>query len=190
MPRDPSKTQKSILQAGYRLFFRHGYARVSMDQIAAEAGVTKRTLYYHHTSKDDLVAAVLNAQNSNLPEVFRQWEDPRATSADAFLTALFTKLAAWARTPRWTGSGFTRLTLELGDLPGHPARKAASIHKKAFECWLAGQLSTRAVPDAERAAQSISILIDGSAALALIHDDAAYIEAALPLARRVLTPAA
>jgi AcrR family transcriptional regulator len=44
------------------------FAAVSVDAVAAKAGVTKRTLYYHFKSKDDLVAAYLAARDQpNLP---------------------------------------------------------------------------------------------------------------------------
>jgi len=52
-------TRKRMLEAAYELFYRHGYARVSVDQIGDRAGVTKRTLYDHFRSKDELLAAVL-----------------------------------------------------------------------------------------------------------------------------------
>ena len=55
--------EQTILTSAYRLFHRHGFNRVSMDEIAAAAGVTKRTLYYHFRSKDSLLAAVLHQVN-------------------------------------------------------------------------------------------------------------------------------
>jgi hypothetical protein len=41
-------------------------------------------------------------------------------------------LSGWASsTPRWSGSGFTRLVVELADLPGHPARAIARRSARA-----------------------------------------------------------
>jgi AcrR family transcriptional regulator len=57
--RSADETRRLILENAYQLFYRHGFARVAVDAIAARAGVTKRTLYYHFRSKDDLLAAVL-----------------------------------------------------------------------------------------------------------------------------------
>jgi AcrR family transcriptional regulator len=64
MPRSPAPTRQAILDGAYRLFRRKGFVRVSMDEIAASAAVTKRTLYYHFTSKDLLLAEVLEAQHA------------------------------------------------------------------------------------------------------------------------------
>lgn len=43
-----------LLEAARKLFFAHGYANVSMQAIAAEAGMTKGAPYYHFESKEDL----------------------------------------------------------------------------------------------------------------------------------------
>ncbi len=46
--------QKAILDAARKLFSDYGYKRVSMDEIAAIAGVAKGTLYLYFKDKDDL----------------------------------------------------------------------------------------------------------------------------------------
>ena len=64
MPRLTNPKQ-TILTCAYRLFHRLGFNRVSMDEIATAAGVTKRTLYFHFRSKDDLMAAASRANTSS-----------------------------------------------------------------------------------------------------------------------------
>ena len=54
MPRSSTDTRERILQAAYELFYAKGFARVGVDAVAEKAGLTKRTLYYHFKSKDDL----------------------------------------------------------------------------------------------------------------------------------------
>ena len=44
MPRNAEPTRRRILEAAYELFYRMGFARVGVDEVAAFAGVTKRTL--------------------------------------------------------------------------------------------------------------------------------------------------
>ena len=48
---------------------------------------------------------------------------------EAMIDGLFSELAVWADKARWAGSGFTRLAIELADLPGHPARLIARRHE-------------------------------------------------------------
>jgi TetR/AcrR family transcriptional regulator, mexJK operon transcriptional repressor len=60
-PKDLAK-RDAILDAAKRLFAGDGYAGVSMDQIAAEAGVSKLTVYSHFGDKEALFAAAVRAK--------------------------------------------------------------------------------------------------------------------------------
>jgi len=57
-PRDPNVNQ-AILAATLRQLSKDGYGRMSMDSVAAEAGVTKPTVYRRWASKADLATAAL-----------------------------------------------------------------------------------------------------------------------------------
>ena len=59
-PKDLAK-RAAILDAAKRMFVQHGFDRVSMDQIAAEAGVSKLTVYSHFGDKDSLFAEAVRA---------------------------------------------------------------------------------------------------------------------------------
>lgn len=59
-PREP-ETDARILEATFRLMAKHGYVRMSVDAIAAEAGVTKPTIYRRWPSKIELAMASLVA---------------------------------------------------------------------------------------------------------------------------------
>ncbi len=59
-PKDPGK-RAAILDAAKRMFVTHGFERVSMDQIAAEAGVSKLTVYSHFGDKESLFGDAVRA---------------------------------------------------------------------------------------------------------------------------------
>src|SRR5215467_7677409 len=59
----------SIREAAARAFARGGYAATSMDDIAAEAGVSKLMLYRHFNSKHELYEAVLAEVRSRLDAI-------------------------------------------------------------------------------------------------------------------------
>ncbi len=185
MPRSATATKDRILTAAYGLLYKEGFARVSMDAIAAAASVTKRTIYYHFDSKDALVAAVLDHQHIHALSRFQGWANPAAKSAVAFLQSLFDQLQLWVSKPKWHGSGFTRLTMELADLPGHPARHAAHHHKSAAESWLKGELAKRGARRPHELARQVMILIEGCLSMALIHDDTSSVGSAAQAAARL-----
>lgn len=57
-PKDPAK-RAAILEAARTLFIQHGFDGVSMDQIAAGAGVSKLTVYSHFGDKENLFSAAV-----------------------------------------------------------------------------------------------------------------------------------
>ncbi len=66
-PKDMGK-RAAILEAAKRMFTQHGFDGASMDQIAAEAGVSKLTVYSHFGDKDALfLAAVESHCDQSLP---------------------------------------------------------------------------------------------------------------------------
>jgi AcrR family transcriptional regulator len=186
MPRTAERTQRRILDAAYALFRRRGYSRVSMDEIAAATKVTKRTLYYHFESKDQLLSEVLEAQHRLALAAFRTFGDRLSGSSEAIIDGLFHELAVWSDKPRWAGSGFTRLVIELADLPGHPARLIARRHKALLESHLAELLAQAGVVRPRERAREIWLLSEGAISLILVHGDRSYATAAAQAAKRLV----
>lgn len=174
MPRSAQQTRKKILDGAYKLFRRQGYTRVTMDDIAAGAKLTKRTLYNHFQSKDELLAEVLSAQHSLALEAFQTFADRLSGSPEAVVEGMFRDLSVWADTPRWAGSGFTRFVIELADLPGHPARLIARRHKAQLEKNFAQLLGSSGIEDPAELARAIWLLSEGAISLILIHGDRGY----------------
>jgi AcrR family transcriptional regulator len=186
VPRASEQTQQRIIDAAYGLFRRSGYARVSMDEIAAAASLTKRTLYYHFESKDALLATVLEAQHRLGLAAFRTFGDRLSGRPEAMIDALFRDLAVWSDKPRWAGSGFTRLVIELADLPGHPARTIARRHKAMLEAHFAEMLARAGVERPRETAREVWLLSEGAISLILVHRDRSYAEAAAQAAKKLI----
>jgi len=84
--RDKSKKRTVILDGAIDVFISMGYELASMDRIAETAGVSKRTVYNHFGSKENLFQAVVNdflTQRQNLKKaiVF----DPEKTLEEQLL---------------------------------------------------------------------------------------------------------
>jgi AcrR family transcriptional regulator len=58
-PRAHAAKRESILEAAAAVFCREGFAGANIDLIAAEAGVSRQTVYNHHGDKAQLFAAVV-----------------------------------------------------------------------------------------------------------------------------------
>ena len=180
------RTQRRIIEAAYYLFYRRGFARVGMDEIAARARLTKRTLYAHFRSKDDLLAATLARYSELDRERLRAFADRLPSKPEAMLDSFFGQLVEWAGQPRWAGSGFTRLVVELADLPGHPARAVARRAKSVTESWLTEMLANGKVRMPRERAREVMLLMEGAMVLMLIHGDRDYGAAAARAAKRLV----
>jgi len=178
MPVDGSKTRERIITAATRLFYSEGLRATSVDAVAEKAGVTKKTLYYHFETKDELITAYLASRDQPTLAYYARWFAETDGSTADKVRGLFNSFGKAADTPNWRGCGFLRTIAELANTPSHPAIKAGAAHKKKFEAWLADILARDRVRDPGRIARQIVILLDGAATVMLIHRDVAYVEAA------------
>lgn len=159
MAQSKTSTRDRIIEAASKLFYSNGIKGVSVDAVAVAAGLTKRTLYYHFRSKDDLVAAYLAARDQPNLTLFRQWFDAAAGELPDKVAAIFGNLARAARHPKWKGCGFLRTSAELANLPGHPAIKIGAAHKKKFEQWMAKTFANAGIATSAELARQILLLL-------------------------------
>jgi len=189
MARSDLPTRERIISAASALFYNDGIRGVSVDAVAARARLTKRTLYYHFRSKDDLVAAYLAARDQPNLALFQRWFAEAGGGLPARVEAIFQNLARSARHPKWKGCGFLRTSAELANLPGHPAIKIGAAHKKKFEDWLRVTFEAEGIAQASLLARQILLLLDGSFAVVLLHRDPSYMESAGKAAHALIAAA-
>src|SRR5579875_3304544 len=80
-PKDMEK-RAAILEAAKALFIRNAFAGTSMDAIAAEAGVSKLTVYSHFGDKDNLFREVIRSRIQDLLPEETYHFDPNAEIGD------------------------------------------------------------------------------------------------------------
>ena len=167
-PKDLSKGA-AILDAAKRLFTAQGFDGTSMDQIAAEAGVSKLTVYSHFGDKDALFFAAVSAKCEELlpPELFMDeyLQGPLRAQLNHIARAFFALITSdealsmhrmmltqssdlhvremfWKAGPQRVQeafSGFVQARADAGELLVPDVRRAAS----QFFCLLKGELHMR-----------------------------------------------
>jgi AcrR family transcriptional regulator len=148
--------------------------------------VTKRTLYYHFASKDDLIAAYLEERDLPTLGRYQRMIPEGGASAARRIRRIFEQLGKNAEDPRWRGCSFLRAAAEFANLPGHPARVVAARHKRRFEAWLEEVLAADGFGEAAALAQQLMILLDGAVAQILIHREPSYALSAADAASTLL----
>lgn len=78
MPRrtEAEATREALLDAAEEVFFDHGVARTSLEQIARHAGVTRGAVYWHFKNKADLFHALLDRVRMPFEELIDEVNDP------------------------------------------------------------------------------------------------------------------
>ena len=66
--------EEQIVEAARKLFGKYGYKRVSMEEIAKEANVTKRTVYSYFKSKEEILKYFLNEEVQNMKKILEETE--------------------------------------------------------------------------------------------------------------------
>lgn len=79
------ENRKKLLAAGRKAFAEKGYSDASMDELTAEAGLTRGALYHSFGDKRGLLAAVVDQIDSEMAEKARQSAASAKTAWDAML---------------------------------------------------------------------------------------------------------
>ena len=82
------ETLQRITAAGMRLFIKQGYDHTTLDEIAAEAGISRRTFFYYFKSKDDILLSMQRSNSDTLAAAVRnapKGKKPLETIRDAVI---------------------------------------------------------------------------------------------------------
>ncbi len=66
--------KEQIIEVARELFHQFGFKKVSMDEIAQKAGVTKKTIYMYFGSKEELLKYFIQEEIENMKEIVEEIE--------------------------------------------------------------------------------------------------------------------
>ena len=161
LPAKPAMKDR-ILETADRLFYLQGIRAIGVDTIAAEIGISKRTLYNHFPSKDALISAYLA----------RRFVAPRASDKSPVeqILGTFDSLERRFSAKDFRGCPFVNAVAELGS-EDQSVRKIAVEFKESRRLWFRDLLVQLGVTEAEALATQLALLVDGSIAQDLVRND-------------------
>jgi TetR/AcrR family transcriptional regulator, lmrAB and yxaGH operons repressor len=178
-------TRARILDAARELTETGGYFNAGLNQVVAESGAPKGSLYFHFPGgKDQLIEEAVRQGAEELAELFAHAAEGR--DAAGTVTAVIEVLAG-----RLEGSGWRRgcpvatVALETAAADS-PLRRACSEVYGSWEAAFAARLRAEGRPDPEATATVLLALVEGALLLARTHHDRAPLDRAAAAARRLI----
>ena len=165
--------RERILDAARTLFYREGIRATGVERIAAQAQVSKRTLYQHISRKDELVEAYLRRIHNTGGPPNEQALDATGASPRSRLLAIFDSPPVH----RFRGCPFHNAAVEAADEMTN-VHDIVHEHKLQFIARLTDTAAQAGATDPYQLGHQLAVLFEGGLALATsLNDTAALIHA-------------
>lgn len=176
MPKSSEPTRNRLLEAAAVLVAEESLANLSIENIAAKAGVSRRTFFQHFPSKDHLLAAVVDYMRPTYLDRYRNWAETCGADAtiDQRISNIFENITVAAHNPNWKGCCFIRMAAELGTLRGHPVHLLVAAANQDMENWLEQELANEGYEAPAALARQLVVLINGLLMMQLVTHSTAY----------------
>ena len=152
------KKYPQLVSRALALFYRQGFHATGVDQLAAEAALTKKTLYRYFASKEALIEAVLQQRDEDFMAALDAFVTPLAAAARP--QAYLDFLAQWLAGDGFCGCLFINAAAEY---PQHAdaIHRQAAAHKQGLQQWLQACCLQAGLADAGLRAQQLFLLGEG-----------------------------
>lgn len=175
---------RRILATASELFYHRGIGAVGVDLIAAESGVTKKTIYDRFGSKENLIVAYLRERDTRWRAVVERHVAAAAGPREA-VVAVFDALEEWTRTAGERGCALINARAELAT-PEHPVRALAAEEKQWLLARFTALLEAAGAADPEGDAVELLLLHEGAIVMHDVGEVPSAITRAREAARRLI----
>ena len=164
-----SSKREQLIQASLELFSLTGYSAVGVNTIAEKAGVTKKTLYHHFKSKEELILAVLRYYDERHRNSFMRSVEERAKNPEDRLLVIFDILEEWFNSKNFSGCLFVRA---MGEYPeeGTSIRSVCQESKVLTQRYIQSLAEKAELQDADELSEQFMLLIEGAITMAQVNN--------------------
>jgi len=171
---DAEATREHIVRAADDLFYKQGYQHTSFADIADAVRISRGNFYYHFKSKDEILAAVIDARVAERRRMLKQWEAEQETPAGRIRCYVNIVITNEADIENF-GCPVGTLTTELSKL-GHGSLESATGIFTLFRTWLGEQFAALGrAGDADELAMHVLAASQGIATMSNAYQDREFV---------------
>lgn len=128
------KTKEKILEEALKLFAQSGYMGTSMNEIAAQIGVSKAALYKHYSSKQEILDSIVERMKQMDAERVKEYEMPNGNMEEViagYKNTALDKIRGFTKVQflHWTEEEFSCCFRKMLTLEQYRDPKIAKIYQ-------------------------------------------------------------
>ena len=156
-----SARREHLVDTAVELFAERGFHATGIDLIVDKAGVSKKTLYRHFRSKDELILAALKKHDGVFRNDFMHQVKARTTMPVERLYAVFDVASDWFHSNKFYGCMFINAIGEYSEADT-PIRKVAKEYKAMMRSYIQELCQQAGLNDPDGLSQKLALLLEGA----------------------------
>ena len=153
--------REQLIHTALELFSRRGFHATGIDLIAKQSGITKRTLYAHFGSKDELVIATLRHLDEQLRSYFLKHINSASADPKQRLLSVFDAAGYWFSDDNFFGCTFINAIGEYAET-NDTIRQVCAEYKRLSRELIKGLCEQAGAPDPQKLADELSLILEGA----------------------------
>lgn len=165
-----SHRREHLLETATALFCEHGYHGTGIDKILDTAGVSKKTLYTHFRSKEELILAVLRQYDGLFRNDFMRKVDRLGKTPREKLLAIFDVAETWFSQRNFFGCMFINAIGEYSEKDS-PIRDISKQFKQLIRDYIKELCVEAAADEPDGLADQLALILEGAIVTAQVSQN-------------------
>jgi len=180
-----SQRREHLIDTAIGLFCRYGYHATGIDRILSEAGVSKKTLYTHFRSKDELIMAALRKYDGLFRNEFMRQVDHLGKSPEDKLLAIFDAAGSWFTQKQFFGCMYINVIGEYSE-EDSPIREISKQFKRSMRDYIMELCKQAGAEEPDALADQLALILEGAIVTAQVSQKSDSARTAKRIASQLL----
>jgi AcrR family transcriptional regulator len=180
-----SLRREHLINTAIELFREHGYHATGIDKIIDKAGVSKKTLYTHFRSKEELILAALRQYDGIFRNNFMRQVDRLAKTPQEKLLAIFDVSEAWFSKKNFFGCMFINVIGEYSEKDS-PIRDICKQFKRLIRNYIRDLCVQTSAKEPDILADKLALIFEGAVVTSQVSQNPEAAKTAKDIARSLV----